>query len=227
MLAMDIAYQLGPDAAPLIPALVNELGKTWPEDSRSYDHLPIQVLIRIGPASRPAILKILSGGPSPARSNLISGLSWIYLEPDAASDPATPPYIEYLVILCLDSDRDVRFQGMKELGRWSEKLGFTSAMDPVITVAISSLSDVNPDRREAARNLLHVFEEHGAAVTPRVLALLNDPDSKVAQGAAFALLEIDRTGKAAVPRMKAMRQSSDPQDREFAEDYLRVIGVED
>ncbi len=178
--AVTALADLGPAAAPAVPALV-KLFTVRDE----YLRLNAAVALgKVGKAAVPALTIALTVNDADVRYYALSALGWVGADGRAATKA---------VIDCLaDKNEGVRRKAAYALGK------FAAEPDDTVAALVKLLGDPNGDVRLAVGDALAKF---GAKAVPTLLRALDDKDIAVRVGAIRALGGMGPDAKEAVPQL--------------------------
>jgi HEAT repeat protein len=200
--------QIGPEAAPTVPALTELLGKT------RHSHLLIQALLAlasIGPAAESAAPQILPLLEMPNDATV--PVAAAYALGSIGAKNADEPLRRAL-------SKDNAFLQM--IAAWSlAKLhpGDEPALQMAIEKLTQGLKSQDPALRTAAAKGLQMLQPPAELVAPHLIALINDPDPEVQANIVNAAASL---GESVVPRL--VRGLQNPELRGTAVRVLRQLG---
>jgi hypothetical protein len=217
----NLIRDIGPAAAPTIPALVRALDE---DPDTGHGEFAAYALARIGPASRPAILEVLGRKDSVARGNLIDGLmGYVNSDSSVELDGASAQAISYLVLLCQDPDSDIQIRAIYGLAACYRRFGPHEGVEPAAAAGLKILAEPGRKLPLSLLDALADFRQHAAPAIPHYLPLLEDPDSEMMLFAAACLARMDPSQKQAVPRLQTLLASPNPEHQFRARELLRLL----
>ncbi len=200
--------QLGPEAAPAIPALGRCL-KRYSQRPARDDKLEVIVIAlhRAGPTSWPVVQDALEHGSPQVRCRL---LSCMHERLRATEGPMLETegtrVARTLIKACRDPDPAIRASAGPGLGfcvyAQPEFPPFTAALPEVFRL----LADPNADVRARIADILTWCGDKAAPAIPRVIEMLDDPDEEVRYEAAETLGQVSHDSAPFIARLRTMAE---------------------
>jgi hypothetical protein len=208
--ALEVLEELGPSAAPAIPALL-DLDSRGSDEFLIYSVSAQRVMLSIGEAGLPELIRVLDRGKEPAaraRAAVYLGLL------GAKAAPASLALAKALH----DSNPIVR----------KEAVGALAQIGPAAAAALPALQAAlkldNDEFRLQVVEALWDIGHNSELTVPVLVKVLRDPQHPSRARAATILARMGPAAKAAAPVLKAVTQEEFSYTRVKAEEALREIG---
>jgi hypothetical protein len=209
--ALEVLELLGPSAAPAIPALL-DFDCRLPDDFFSYSIYPQRVILTIGEAGLPQLIRVLGRGSAPAiRAKAASYLGLL----GASSAPASSALAKAL----RDASPVVRKEAVSAL----DHIG-PSATDTLPALHAALKLD-NDDFRLLVVQALWDIGQDVELTVPVLVKVLSDPQNPNRARAAMILSRMGPAAKAAASALSAVAQEPFSYTRVKAEEALKQIGA--
>jgi HEAT repeat protein len=170
--------EMGPDAAPAIPALAQALSDPSPE-MRLFT---AEAFSKIGPAAEPALPEIMKALSSDERDQEGPFLVITVGNIGSAAEPAVPLLID---ILKYENDDFTRSLAAESLGKIGDPRALTALMEELDSKG-GDIFDV----RESAIRAVARFDGRARSAIPTLVKLLDDENSYVSEQSACAIAKI-------------------------------------
>ena len=205
--------ELGPDAAPAIPALIKAL-RDGDNDERLH---AAAALARIGPASWPAVADAIRHGTPRQRDILFWNLDhWFEFESPTSAEPYVK-VIELLVGTIYEPGEEGDIRCRHHLAACGKALRNSPHFHAGLRALIDLLPRLAERERHVLCDLIGTFEEDAAAAIPALTELASAPDLLTQVRALGALAVIDPQEPRWPARLQEIRRTATGKLEEAAE----------
>lgn len=195
LFALDALFWLGPDAKSALPTLLMLLNAPDNELNCGLNYESARAIHGLGPASWPAVLKVLHSGSMEARRAVIFYLPTRFAgsPPPAATEADKKSTVNLLLEACLDPNAVIQVEGLHALAQcWRSPQGSLPLLDPAVPVIIRCMEKGKENVPEVAAHTLTLFPQHARTIIPALKKLEGSSNPAYRLAAIRALKSIEQ-----------------------------------